>query len=124
VYLPRCARHWGQREIFETYERLRSGPDEPVVAYRMNWLGEYFYTGNRIPAFGVEASAGASIARYVRAEVERGRRTFFFVTEHGNAGPLKNELGQPSSFEQVTDARLNNKFVLVRATFDAPPPSP
>jgi 4-amino-4-deoxy-L-arabinose transferase-like glycosyltransferase len=118
VYLPRCAPHWGQRAIFEAYHRRRSGPEEPIIAYRLNWLGEYFYSGNELPAFGVEASAGASVAKYVRAQVERGTATFFFATEHGTTSALRNELGQLRSFEPVTDARTSNKFVLVRATFD------
>jgi 4-amino-4-deoxy-L-arabinose transferase-like glycosyltransferase len=117
VYLPRCASHWGQREIFEVYHRLRSGPDEPIIGYRLNWLGEYFYSGNALPAFGVEASAGASIAKYVRAQVDGGKTTFFFATEHSAVASLRSELGQLRTFEPVTDASTNNKFVLVRATF-------
>jgi 4-amino-4-deoxy-L-arabinose transferase-like glycosyltransferase len=118
VYLPRCASHWGQREIFETYHRVRLSPDEPILGYRLNWLGEYFYSGNWLPTFGVEASAGASIAKYVRAEVDAGKTTFFFATEHGSVAALRSELGQTRTFERVTDLRTNNKFVLVRATFD------
>jgi hypothetical protein len=118
VYLPRCAPHWGQREIFEAYRRSRSSPDEPIIAYRMNWLGEYFYSSNRIPAFGIDASAGASLSQYVQAEIGRGKTTMFFVSEHASMGGLRNELGATKSFERITDANLNNKFGLVRATFD------
>jgi 4-amino-4-deoxy-L-arabinose transferase-like glycosyltransferase len=118
-YLPRCASHWGQREIFETYHRLRASPDEPIIGYRLNWLGEYFYSGNGLPAFGVEASAGASLPKFVQAQIEAGRTTFYFATEHGSVAGLRGELGQPRTFERLTDARTNNKFVLVRASFDS-----
>ncbi len=118
VYLICCAPHWGQREIFERYVRTRAGVNEPIIAYRMNWLGEYFYSSNRIPAFGVDVSRGASLGKYVRDEVLRGTKTFFFVTEQASVTMLKNELGTPQSFDRLTDARLNNKFVLVRATFE------
>jgi 4-amino-4-deoxy-L-arabinose transferase-like glycosyltransferase len=118
IYLVRCASHWGQREIFEAYYRSRASKDEPIIAYRMNWLGEYFYSSNRIPAFGIGASDGASIARYLKGETQRGTTTFYFVTEHASLASLRSDIGTPGSFEKVTDARLNNKFVLVRATFD------
>src|SRR5262249_28771055 len=93
VYLPACAPHWGQRELFEMYVKTRSAAGEPIIAFRMNWLGEYFYSSNRIPAFGIDASRGASLARYVQTRVERGATIFFFVTEHSQVAALKTELG-------------------------------
>ena len=50
VYLVKCAPHWGQREVIEAYFTHRASPDEPIVAYQMNWKGENFYTGNHVLA--------------------------------------------------------------------------
>ena len=50
-YFVRSAAHWGQRETLMAYYRDRKGPDQPFVAYQMNWKGENFYTGNHVPAF-------------------------------------------------------------------------
>lgn len=114
VYLVRCAPHWGQREVIERYYELRKGPEQPIVAYQMNWKGENFYTGNHIPAF---VSSGQTFTNWIKAQREKGTRTFFFVTEHGRIGSLKNELGNPPVFQEMTDKKLNNKFALVKAEF-------
>ena len=115
VYLVRCAPHWGQRELFTAYYAERRGPDEPIIAYQMNWKGENFYTGNHVPVF---VSSGQPFSSYLRAERERGRKTFYFLSEHSRTDALRSEIGPTRSFERRTDARLNNKFALVRATFD------
>jgi hypothetical protein len=116
IYLVKAAPHWGQREVLEAYYRMRGSPDEPVVAYQMNWKGENFYTGNHIPAF---VSTGAAFAGWIRAQRERGLKTFWFVTEPSRTSALRSELGAPKVFETVTDKRLNNKFCLVKAVFDS-----
>jgi hypothetical protein len=115
VYLVKAAPHWGQREILEAYYKAREVASEPIVAYQMNWKGENFYTGNQIPAF---VSSGATFTNWLKSQQEKGIKTFFFVTEHSRVGGLRNEAGNPKVFDQITDKRLNNKFVLVRARFD------
>lgn len=115
VYLVKSAPHWGQRELIESYYKLRAGQEQPLVAFQMNWKGENFYTGNQIPAF---VSSGQKFKDWIKAERENGTRTFFFVTEHRRVNTLKNELGSPPKFEKVTDEALNNKFALFRAEFD------
>jgi hypothetical protein len=115
VYLVRCAPHWGQRELFVAYYRARRGPEEPIAAYQMNWKGENFYSGNRLPVF---VTSGAPFVSWVKGERQNGTKTFWFVTEPGRIASLQSELGAPASFERITDARLNNKFALVRAVFE------
>jgi len=115
VYLVKAAPHWGQREVVEAYYKMRHSSDEPIVAYQMNWKGENFYTGNRIPAF---VSSGATFTTWIKSQQEKGIKTFWFVTEHSRTSALKNEAGGPKVFETVTDRRLNNKFCLVKAVFD------
>ncbi|HTP50951.1 MAG TPA: glycosyltransferase family 39 protein [Anaeromyxobacteraceae bacterium] len=40
--------HWSEREAVAAYLRERGDPDEPLVAYFMNWRGETFYGRNRV----------------------------------------------------------------------------
>jgi hypothetical protein len=115
VYLVKAAPHWGQREVLEAYYKMRGKADEPVVAYQMNWKGENFYSGNKIPAF---VSSGATFTNWIKAQQEKGIKTFWFVTEHSRTSALRNEAGSPKVFDTVTDRRLNNKFCLVKAVFD------
>ena len=42
-HMRELAPHWTQREIFAAWRAERPGPDEPVVAWLMNWRGETFY---------------------------------------------------------------------------------
>ncbi|HMI88267.1 MAG TPA: glycosyltransferase family 39 protein [Polyangiaceae bacterium] len=115
VYLVKAAPHWGQREVIAAYYKMRGRPEEPIVAYQMNWKGENFYTGNQTPAF---VSSGAPFTTYLRQQQDKGIKTFWFVTEHSRTSALKNEAGNPKTFDIVTDKRLNNKFCLVKASFD------
>jgi hypothetical protein len=114
VYLFRAAPHWGQRETVMAYYRDRPGPEAPLVAYQMNWKGENFYTGNRVPAF---VASGQKFKDWVAAERKRGVTTMYFTTEHGRVGSLKSELGNPKDFAKITDEDLNNKFFVARVRF-------
>jgi hypothetical protein len=111
VYMVKVAPHWGQREVLAAYYADRSGPDEPVVAYQMNWKGEYFYSSNEIPAF---VSSGSTFTNWLKQQREKGVRVMYFVTEHGRLGGLKGEV-QAKAYREVTDKTVNNKFELVRA---------
>jgi 4-amino-4-deoxy-L-arabinose transferase-like glycosyltransferase len=115
VYLVKAAPHWGQREVIEAYYKMRGRAEEPIVAYQMNWKGENFYTGNQTPAF---VSSGAPFTAYLKQQQDKGIKVFWFVTEHSRTSALKNEAGNPKTFDIVTDKRLNNKFCLVKASFD------
>ncbi len=111
VYMVRTGPHWGQHEVTEAYYRARSGPEEPLVAYQMNWKGENFYTGNKIPAF---VSSGATFTQWVKQQRDKGTKVMFFVTEHSRTGGLRSEV-QGKNYKEITDKDLCNKFVLVRA---------
>ena len=121
IYLPQLAPHYGQRELFLAYYQKRHGPEEPIVAYQMNWKGENFYTGNRLPAF---VSTGVKFKKWLKAERNRGTKVIYFVTEHGRIGTLKSELGAGFNVMRLTDALLNNKFALVRAELTREPTPP
>jgi 4-amino-4-deoxy-L-arabinose transferase-like glycosyltransferase len=111
VYMVKMSPHWGQREVIEAYYANRQGPEEPIVAYQMNWKGENFYTGNKIPAF---VSSGSTFTSWLKQQREKGVKVMYFITEHGRVGGLKSEVGG-KSYREVTDKVLNNKFVVVRA---------
>ncbi len=111
VYMVKTAPHWGQHEVIQAYYDTRKSPDEPIAAYQMNWKGENFYTGNRIPAF---VSTGGPFTTWVKQQRDKGVKVIFFVTEHGRIGGLKSEVGA-KTYTEVTDKKVCNKFVLVRA---------
>jgi 4-amino-4-deoxy-L-arabinose transferase-like glycosyltransferase len=111
VYVPLVAPHWGQRETVIEYYKRRQSPDELLVAYQMNWKGENFYTGNRIPAF---VASGAKFKSFIEEQREEGAKVMFFTTEHSREASLKSDLGKVRRFERLTDKALNNKFFLAR----------
>jgi 4-amino-4-deoxy-L-arabinose transferase-like glycosyltransferase len=111
VYMVKTAPHWGQHEVIQAYYTNRAGPEEPIVAYQMNWKGENFYTGNKVPAF---VSSGAVFTTWIKQQRDKGVRVIYFVTEHSRVGGLKSEVGG-KSFREMTDKVVCNKFILVRA---------
>ncbi|MEI9941370.1 MAG: glycosyltransferase family 39 protein [Pseudomonadota bacterium] len=114
VYLVNASPHWGQRETILAYYAARKGPEEPFVAYQMNWKGENFYTGNRVPAF---VSSGAKFKSWIAEQKKKGTKVMFFTTEHSRIASLKSELGPVKDFKVLTDRSLNNKFTVARAAF-------
>jgi len=48
VHWRELSPHWTQRDLVASYLRERRSPDEPLVAYFMNWRGEVFYGRNRV----------------------------------------------------------------------------
>lgn len=109
LYIPDLTPHWSQRELVAEYYAERSGPAEPLVAWQMNWKGENFYTGNRVPVF--QQLDNKRIKKYI--DSHGGQRTFFLL-EHKRLDRFKRLLAP-----RVVDVRSteyeNNKFVLVSA---------
>lgn len=115
VYFVKASPHWGQRELIASYVQESTRIAGPLIAYQMNWKGENFYTGNKIPAF---VTSGKKFQDHMLALKKKGHKTFYFITEPHRTGTLNNELGMPRVFDKLTTPELNNKFVLVRARFD------
>ena len=111
VYMAKTAQHWGQHEVIQAYYANRDNADQPLVAYQMNWKGENFYTGNKVPAF---VSSGATFTTWVKSQKDKGVKSIFFVTEHSRTGGLRGEAGA-KTYTELTDKKTCNKFVLVRA---------
>lgn len=116
VFFVRTSPHWGQREIIESYYKNRRNAEEPLVAFQMNWKGENFYSGNRLPAF---VTTGENFKTWLKQQRERGVNTFYFATEHGRIPSLKNEIGPHTEFTQLTDKTVNNKFTVIRVVYNA-----
>jgi hypothetical protein len=102
--------HWTQAGLIARYYAERKNPDEPLVAWQMNWKGENFYTGNRVYVFvdldnkALMDWVGKNAGRHV-----------FFILEHSRLERLRKLLA-PRKLEPLTTLRDCNKFVLVRTT--------
>ncbi len=111
AYMMETSPHWGQHELIQAYYQDRSSPNEPFVAYQMNWKGENFYTSNHVPAF---VSSGSTFTTWIKQEKDKGVRVMYFITEHSRVGGLKAEVGA-RNYREITTKELCNKFVVIRA---------
>lgn len=111
VYFIEVGPHWSQRATIAEYYRARSGPEQQIVAYRQNWMGENFYTGNHVATF---KSGGDAFKRWIAERRRSSERVLFFTTEHGTLSLLRREIGSFSRFDLLTTPEQNNKFVLAR----------
>jgi 4-amino-4-deoxy-L-arabinose transferase-like glycosyltransferase len=113
-YLPNASQHWGQRALMDAYYGGRAGESEPLIAYRMNWKGENFYTGNRLPQFGTPGGTiGLTLAQWADEQRKKGTRVVYAVTEHGQSSGLHSEM-KARGLRDVTTHADCNQFVLVR----------
>ncbi len=110
VYMIDLAPHWGMGTLFRTYYDQRQGPEEPVLAWQMNWKGENFYTGNRAHVF-VDLD-NAKIREWLG---EHADTTFYAMLEHSRLNSFRSVI-RGRNLEEVTTKRDCNKFILVRVT--------
>lgn len=94
--------HWTQRQIFRTYLAERGSPDEPIVAYFMNWRGETFYSRNLVRQV-------ANDVRMKEIAARPGRK--WVIVERARYGALEKALG-PAARLRIAD-RSTDKFFLV-----------
>lgn len=109
VYMIDLSPHWGQRTLMKRYYKERAGPQEPLVAWQMNWKGENFYTGNRVSVF--VSLKNKELDEWI--EKNRGKKVFF-VLEHTRLGRFRGVL-KGRKIHEVTTMRDCNKFILVSA---------
>jgi 4-amino-4-deoxy-L-arabinose transferase-like glycosyltransferase len=105
--------HWSQRELFRTYLAGRRSPDEPIVAYYMNWRGETFYSRNLVRQ--------VQDANRMKELAERPGRVWVIV-ERARFGALRTAVGTKPKL-RIAD-RSTNKFFLVEVEDGAPEPGP
>ena len=94
--------HWTQRDLFWRYYAQRK-PGEPIVAFKMNWRGETFYSQNTVKQIKDDSRIGQYAAL-------PGRK--WALVEHNRLQNLKQNIGL-DRMVNVIDRDLNNKFVLV-----------
>jgi hypothetical protein len=107
--------HWSQRDLFRAYLAERGSPDEPVVAFYMNWKGETFYSRNLVRQVQDNARMKEIAAR---------PGPVWVLVERGRYNNLKTAVG-PAAKLRIAD-RSTNKFFLVEVTEGAaaPPAAP
>ena len=107
VYMVDLSDHWGLRDLTDRYYSQRTGPEEPLVAWQMNWKGENFYTGNRVYVFA--ETDNKRIREWL--EDNKGRRAYF-VLEHKRLQSFRNLL-PGREVHELSNKRDCNKFLLV-----------
>jgi 4-amino-4-deoxy-L-arabinose transferase-like glycosyltransferase len=103
VYFLRLAPHWSQRWLFNTYYSMRK-PDEPIIAYLMNWRGESFYA----KALDAQINDGNQLKNRVR---QPGRE--FVLVETTRFKGLESTLGADFKGKINIVDRSNVKWYLV-----------
>jgi 4-amino-4-deoxy-L-arabinose transferase-like glycosyltransferase len=99
----RLSPHWSQRDIFWTYYHARGSPNEPIVAYYMNWRGETFYSSNYVK----QVKDGAKWTEFL---AQKGR--LWAVVEQSRFSGLKGIIESAGKKAKIED-RSSNKFFLV-----------
>lgn len=110
VYMVDLSRHWGQRDLIEVYYEERTGPEQPLVAWQMNWKGENFYTGNRVSVF-VDLD-NVKVREWIE---ENEGLTAFFMFEPSRMNGFRGIM-RGHEIEEMTDKRVCDKFMIVRVT--------
>jgi len=107
VYMVDLSDHWGIRDLTKRYYDLRQSPDEPLVAWQMNWKGENFYTGNRVYVFAETDN------KRIREWLDDNEgRTAYFVLEHKRLESFR-KLVPKREVREVSTKRDSNKLLLI-----------
>ena len=105
--------HWSQRDLFWTYLAERKSPDEPIIAYLMNWRGETFYSRDLVRQV-------QDADRLKELAARPGRE--WVIVERARYGSIRQAVGLKPSL-RIAD-RSTNKFYLVAVEGDHPVPAP
>jgi 4-amino-4-deoxy-L-arabinose transferase-like glycosyltransferase len=108
VYMAELSQHWSQRDLAARYYESRQGPEEPLLAWQMNWKGENFYTGNRVYVFA--ETDNKRIKKWLKDNP--GRRVYVLL-EHSRMSRFQ-KLVPSAKLETLSDERDNNKIALLR----------
>ena len=107
IYMVDVSEHWGIRDLAKRYYDLRQSPDEPLVAWQMNWKGENFYTGNRVYVFAETDN------KRIREWLEDNEgRTAYVVLEHKRLESFR-KLVPEREVRELSTKRDSNKFLLI-----------
>lgn len=107
VYMVDLSDHWGIRDLAKRYYALRESPEEPLVAWQMNWKGENFYTGNRVYVFA--ETDNKRIGEWLK---QNQTRKAYFVLEHSRLERFR-KLVPDRTIRELSTKRDCNKFLLI-----------
>ena len=107
VYMVDLSDHWGLRDLAQRYYEARESPDEPLIAWQMNWKGENFYTGNRVYVFA--ETDNKRMKEWLEANQDRRA---YFVLEHKRLGSFR-KLVADREIRALSTQRDCNKFLLI-----------
>jgi len=99
-YLVALSPHWGQKNLHEIYFRARSGPEERLIAWQLNWRGENYYSKNQVIVH-MQPKETPKFKAFLRRH--HGER-FYLIMEQGRLGSFKailKSLGVEKSLEIV-----------------------
>jgi 4-amino-4-deoxy-L-arabinose transferase-like glycosyltransferase len=122
-FMPAVAPYWSQKGTIATYYQQRRSPDEKLLAYRVFWRGENFYTSNAIyegppdertvfDSPGEVAPVDEALRRWI--DRHRGGRQFFLV-DPGQGPHLLSLLPAEAQASWRVIAQPNDKFILAAA---------
>ncbi len=128
-FMPHLAKHWSQKKIFEKlkedsplWRRLLKDPladarkdpipDEPLLAFRMNWRGEKFYSRNRdLQIMGTDSYTRLHAA--LQRLRKKGKPVYFLI-ESTRMKQLKRAVGTYDAKRLKILYKGNNKYYLVK----------
>ncbi len=99
-YLVRLSPHWSQKNLHIIYQKARSGPEERLIAWQLNWRGENYYSKNQVIVH-MQPKDTPKFKAFLRRH--KGER-FYLIMEQGRLGTLKSILksvGAPNTLEVV-----------------------
>ncbi|MBI5548497.1 MAG: glycosyltransferase family 39 protein [Deltaproteobacteria bacterium] len=102
VHWEKLTPHWTQRELFWTYFHERGSPNEPIIAYYMNWRGETFYSSNQVRQIKDNSHWDDVLA-------QKGR--FWVLVEQSRFAGMKTSIESKGRSVRIED-KTSNKFYL------------
>jgi 4-amino-4-deoxy-L-arabinose transferase-like glycosyltransferase len=99
--------HWSQRDLFWSYLEQRGSPEEPIIAYYMNWHGETLYSRNLVRQIGSSSEPGDP--QKLKQYVDRPGREWVIIEQRGFSGLQGTLTGHKL---RIAD-RSSNKYFLV-----------
>jgi 4-amino-4-deoxy-L-arabinose transferase-like glycosyltransferase len=120
VYMPNLAVDWSQGYLWSTYyslcteieepesaHELKRYCREPVIAYKLNWRGETYYTQNEV----IPIENDTAFSHYVD---QNEGRSFYAIMQRGRVSSFRSAL-RPEMRPGVEEVHTENlKFILVR----------
>ena len=120
VYMPNLAVDWSQGYLWDTYYSLCTPIDaptdaprfkrycaEPIIAYKLNWRGETYYTQNEV----IPVEDDSDFTYFLR---QNDDRSFYAIMQHPRLSSFRSALPEalrPGISQVHTE---NKKFILVR----------